>query len=51
MITITIVVVTAIVFSLTLAMIPFTHTAKADLNIDQMIKKNHDLANAIRGRT
>ena len=27
----------------------YTHTAKAELNIDQMIKKNRDMADAIRG--
>ena len=41
MATITVIVVTAIVISF--------HTAKAELNIDKIIKKNHDLANAIRG--
>jgi hypothetical protein len=26
----------------------YTHTAKVELNIDQMIKKNHGIADAIR---
>jgi len=30
-------------------MITYIHTAKAELNIDQMIKKGHDMTNAIRG--
>lgn len=49
MVSITVVVVIAIVISITMTMIVYTHTANAELNIDQMIKKNHDLANAIRG--
>lgn len=46
---ITVIVVTAIVISITMAMTAYIHTAKAELNIDQMIKKDHDLANAFRG--
>jgi hypothetical protein len=49
MVTITVIVVTAIVISITMAMTAYIYTAKAELNIDQMIKKDHDLANAIRG--
>ena len=49
MVTITVIVVIAIVISITMTMTTYTHTAKAELNIDQMIKKNHDMANAIRG--
>jgi hypothetical protein len=41
--------VTITVISITMAMTAYTYTAKAELNIDQMIKKDHDLANAIRG--
>jgi hypothetical protein len=47
MVSITVIVIMAIVISMT--MIAYTHTAKAELNVDQMIKKNHDMANAIRG--
>ena len=49
MVTITVIVVIAIVISITMTMTAYTNTAKAELNIDQMIKKNHDMANAIRG--
>jgi hypothetical protein len=49
MVTITVIVVLAIVISITMAMTAYIHTAKAEPNIDQMIKKNRDLANAIRG--
>jgi hypothetical protein len=49
MATISVIVVIAIVISITMTMTAYTHTAKAELNIDQMIKKNHDMANAIRG--
>ena len=49
MVTITVIAVAAIVISITIAMTAYIHTAKAELNIDQMIKKDHDLANAIRG--
>ena len=47
--TITVIVVIAIVISITMAMTAYIHVANAELNIDQMIKKDHDLANAIRG--
>ena len=49
MVTINVIVVIAIVISITMTMTAYTHTAKAELNIDQMIKKDHDLANAFRG--
>jgi hypothetical protein len=49
MVTITVIVVIAIVISITMTMTAYTNTAKAELNIDQMIKKDHDMANAIRG--
>jgi hypothetical protein len=49
MVTITVIVVIAIVISVTMTMTAYIHTAKAELNIDQMIKKDHDMANAIRG--
>ena len=49
MATITVIVVIAIVISITMTMTAYIHTAKAELKIDQMIKKNHDMANAIRG--
>ena len=51
MATISVIVVIAIVISITMTMTmtAYTHTAKAELNIDQMIKKDHDLANAFRG--
>ena len=49
MVTITVIVVIAIVISITMTMTAYTHTAKAELNIDQLIKKDHDMANAIRG--
>ena len=49
MVTITVVFVLAIVISITMTMTAYIHTAKAELNIDQLIKKDHDLANAIRG--
>ena len=41
-------VVIAIVITITMTMTVYTHTAKVELNIDQMIKKNHDIADAIR---
>ena len=49
MATITVIIVIAIVISITMTMTAYTHIAKAELNIDQMIKKNHEMANAIRG--
>ena len=49
MVTITVIAVVAIVISITMTMTAYIHTAKAELNIDQMIKKDHDMANAIRG--
>lgn len=49
MVTITVIVVIAIVISITMTMTAYTHTAKAELDIDQMIKKGHDMANAISG--
>ena len=49
MATIIVIVIIAIVISITMTMTAYTHTAKAELNIDQMIKNNHDLANAIKG--
>ena len=49
MVTITVIIVIAIVISITMTMTAYIHTAKAELNIDQMIKKDHDMANAIRG--
>jgi hypothetical protein len=48
MTTINVIVVIAIVISITMIMTAYTHTAKAELNIDQMIKENRDMANAIR---
>ena len=47
MVTITVIVVIAIVISITMTMTTYTHTAKAELNIEQFIKNNNDLANAI----
>jgi hypothetical protein len=41
-------VVIAVVITITMTMTVYTHTAKVELNIDQMIKKNHDIADAIR---
>jgi hypothetical protein len=49
MVTISVIVVIAIVISITMAMTVYVHTAKAELNIDQMIKKDRDMANAISG--
>jgi hypothetical protein len=43
-----VIVVIAIVITITMTMTVYTHTAKVELNIDQMIKKNHDIADAIR---
>ena len=49
MVTITVIVVIAIVISITMTMTAYIHTAKAELNIEQLIKKDHDMAIAIRG--
>jgi hypothetical protein len=49
MATISVIVLIAIVISIIMTMTVYTHTAKAELNIDQMIKKNRDMADAIRG--
>ncbi|HEY7082766.1 MAG TPA: hypothetical protein VH500_23995 [Nitrososphaeraceae archaeon] len=49
MVTITVIFVIAIVISITMTMTAYIHTAKAELNIDQLIKKDQDMANAIRG--
>jgi hypothetical protein len=43
-----VIVVIAIVITITMTMTVYTHTAKVELNIDQMIKKNHGIADAIR---
>ena len=48
MATSSVIVVIAIVITITMTMTVYTHTAKVELNIDQMIKKNHDIADAIR---
>lgn len=48
MATSSVIVVIAIVNTITMTMTVYTHTAKVELNIDQMIKKNHDIADAIR---
>jgi hypothetical protein len=39
---------TSSVITITMTMTGYTHTAKVEPNIDQMIKKNHDIADAIR---
>jgi len=48
MTTISVIVLIAIVISIIMTMTVYTHLAKAELNINQMIKKNHDMADAIR---
>ena len=48
MATSSVIVVIAIVITITMTMTVYTHTAKVELNIDQMNKKNHDIADAIR---
>jgi hypothetical protein len=48
MATSSVIVVIAIIITITMTMTGYTHTAKVEPNIDQMIKKNHDIVDAIR---